>query len=237
MGKTRKPPLASAIKGDFDPRDVRGCYGYWPLPLLAMQQLGGAARIVACMYDQCGRKGTFKSLRTLSAKTKMPMPTIAKMLEKAQRLGWLVNAGRQRTCTGRTRRTVTWRLSKLAREKKRPFVPWPKWTCHYNVAWSAAEVFLYGVILNRHCMLWDVNKDHPDEGPVEERYAISLSQFVKTTGLNRSTVVRGLLSLEEGRRLIRRQKQSDADFDQYGPNEYDLILPQDCGVWKAIKEQ
>jgi hypothetical protein len=250
MTKARKPPPpVSAMDWEVDPRYIRVCHGYWPLPVAAMQQLGGAARLVARLYETCGRNGCFRSLRNMAAELRMPRATIAKMLAKCETAGWLVNTGRQKTRTGRLRRTVTWRLSKLAREQKMPFVPWPKWTDWYPMAWTTAEVFCYSVILNRYCTLWDANPDNQRvgaddalrqrddyEGPADERYGISLAEFEQVTGLSRPSIVQGLKSLERTYGVIRciRSKDRATGFHR---NEYDLTLDRDGEPWKRIQDE
>ena len=195
----------------------------------AVQTLGGLLKITI--------KETFVATADISTAARVPLGTARKHLVTLDARGWIENQGRQKTRSGRVRRTATLKISKQTRDKLEPYGILPWWACCQirkvgKLPWSAKAVL--SIVMARLCSLkaavetgQGAGLDEDDlVGSIEsmgseDRFRFSLDHLAQHTGLTRESVVAakrwlhkvGIIDWTEHKR-----EDGGDDRDTVGPN-------------------
>jgi hypothetical protein len=169
------------------------------LPLTCVRECGPAAQTLAGLRKVTSRE-TYVSAQSIAAKSRVPLRTVRRHLITLAEHGWIENAGREKTRSGRARRTNTIRLSRRCSTEWKPYGILPWYVCgpvHRvgTVPWSAKV--LLSIVLGRLASLKsgsDVEDDEELEAAIEnmggeDRFAWSLSDLQRITGLTRESIV------------------------------------------------
>ena len=88
---------------------------YLVLPRLAMNQVGAAAQTLGAVYRLTNNR-LFHQVERLAEVASLKPPTCRRHLTRLCQGGWMKKIGRQR------RRTVTYKLTDIAKTEKRPYI-------------------------------------------------------------------------------------------------------------------
>jgi hypothetical protein len=172
------------------------------LPLKCVRECGPAAQTLAGLRKVTSRE-TYVAAQSIADTSRVPLRTVRRHLITLAEHGWIENAGREKTRSGRARRTNTIRLSRRCSTEWKPYGILPWWVSgpvHRvgTVPWSAKV--LLAIVLGRLASLKagaDVEDDEDDEevqAAIEEmggedRFAWSLSDLQRITGMTRDSIV------------------------------------------------
>lgn len=125
------------------------------LPFKVMVDVGPAAQTLGGLLNQTNKE-TFVAAKAIAGKARLPLSTVRKHLVTLSAHGWIENAGRERTRSGRPRRTCTIRITQKTRDSLEPWGYLPWWACCKfkmvgRLPWSTKAVF--SVVMARLCSL------------------------------------------------------------------------------------
>lgn len=180
------------------------------LPLAVMRDVGPAVQTLGGLLNLTNRE-TFSPVAAIAKKARLPVASVRKHLVTLTDAGWIVNAGRQHTRSGRPRRTATIKITRKATDHLEPFGFLPWWACYQikrigRLPWCAKAVL--SVVMMRLCSLKATaekvsSADTTDElvGSIDnmggaDRWRFSLDWICRqTTGLDRKSASKGRMFL------------------------------------------
>ena len=98
------------------------------LPFAVMREVGPAAQTLGGLLKHTNKE-TFVTAKDIAGKARLPLSTVRKHLVILHKHGWIENAGRERTRTGRARRTCTIKITQKTRDMMEPYACLPWWAC------------------------------------------------------------------------------------------------------------
>ena len=98
------------------------------LPFAVMRDVGPAAQTLGGLLKHTNKE-TFVTAKDIASKARLPLSTVRKHLVTLDEHGWIENAGRERTRTGRARRTCTIKITQKTRDMMEPYACLPWWAC------------------------------------------------------------------------------------------------------------
>ena len=121
------------------------------LPIAVMRDVGPAAQALGGIL-KITKTETFVAVSGIAEKARLPLATVRKHLVTLEEHGWIRNEGRQRTRTGRPRRTCTLKLTKQSLDAMKSYNFLPLWACDNitnvgRLPWSSKA--LLSVIMSR----------------------------------------------------------------------------------------
>ena len=114
------------------------------LPCAVMRDVGPATQTLGGLLKHTNKE-TFVTTKDIAGRARLPLSTVRKHLVILHKHGWIHNAGRERTRTGRARRTCTIKIAQKTRDMMEPYAVLPWWAC-CNIAkvgrlpWSSKAV-------------------------------------------------------------------------------------------------
>ena len=189
---------------------------YVPLSECAMREVGPAAQTLGGLYTLTSGN-TFRRVSDIAEASCVPVSTCRKHLAKLTDTAWIDHCGREPSDSGLKRRTVTYSLTRKARQRKEPFVQLPTWTGQLTtLTW--AEKALLAVVMSRYEMLEATKKyDKLDVGGAcYKRFQFPLRQLEIRTGMDRKSLIAAKRKLSRG--LI--------ELDGSSQNLPDVLFPR-----------
>lgn len=173
-------------------------FGWRKLPFDCMRECGSATLTLAGLMREM--KGSFFHRNaTIAKQIEVPERTMKRHLKKLSDNGWLESEGRQASQNGRTRRTVTRRVSKRARTSP-AFGVLPRyldlWRNQFTGSLRWSEIAVYSVVIGRAFTLHRTfqhaeqpTEDLFDLSEFTDRFFFSLVELRQKTGLTRQAII------------------------------------------------
>lgn len=195
----------------FDLLQAVEAFGWRKLPFDCMRECGSAALTLAGLMREM--KGNFFHRNSsLAQQINVPERTMKRHLAKLAAKGWIESYGRQKSESGRTRRTATRRVSHRARNSPR-FGVLPRYLNLYSTPLKWSEIAVYSVVIGRAFTLHRTfqHAETPTESLFEladytERFYFSVNELREKTGLNRQAIADAKIALHE-RHLIEHHQE------------------------------
>lgn len=159
------------------------------LPLLraACRDVGCAAQTLAAVAWFAGSNHgpVFVPLDRIAERACLPRRTAQRHITALIERRWIEADGRQKAPRGRTRRTVTYRLSRRAIAEQVLFNVLPRWAAELLSTW--AERVVFAAMVSR-CLLVHAVAQRT-RGSLAEREEVSAAEIARLTGLTRRAAI------------------------------------------------
>lgn len=208
------------------------------LPFAVMRECGPAAQTLGGLLKLTDKE-TFSSVKKIAETSRLPVKTCRNHLNTLHERKWIQNLKRQRTRTGRARRTCTIKLWRTDETSTDGYGVLPWWACcnptkKRKLNWSErvvlswvmyrllslkAVVEMDGDLCGDEAEFWEMVGG--TIGDWDDRFQISLMHLNKLTGLDRKSITSAKMGLNQ-RGIIKWNEVRRED----GGLDSDRILPR-----------
>lgn len=208
------------------------------LPRKAVLEVGPAAQTLGGLLMLTDRE-TFCSLAKIASEARIPMETLRNHMPKLHEAGYVELLGREKTRSGRARRTVTIRITKKAKDESRDYFPLLWWSAAMlRNSWSSR--LLWAFVVKSALGLRKAAKaatdddvgdlaEHVENLGGDDRFQFSLNNIGRETGLTRETIISAKRNLWR-QKIIDWSGQSDGlSTDVITPNWNSQLMITDTG--------
>ena len=201
------------------------------LPLSIVRDVGSSTQTLGGILRHSNRE-TFVSANKVAERARLPLATVRKHLVTLHEHGWIDNAGREHTRSGRARRTCTLKVTTKTKAALGEYGILPWWACCRvtkvgRLPWSSKAVL--SVVMAKLAALKkaaegqdEIEADddwfwlHLENLGGEDRFRFSLDRLQRETGLHRESIVEAKRRLAE-LRIVSWSRSDNADV--LFPNE------------------
>lgn len=205
---------------------------FFSLPIDAVKEVGPATQTLAGL-SAITKTSTFVKVDRIAEASLLPRRTCQIHLKKLAETGWIENVGREKTTSGKTRRTTTITIASKARQSiSRWFHPLPCWAACPSLGLKWSELVILAIVYhqvkkiaqvvliarNKSFMDGDIEWGDLEHIGIDQNFRWSVSKIESETGLSRPSICTAKAWLH---------RHGFIYCQQCGYNEMSIIKPRD----------